>query len=103
MQCFDRTHRMGQTRDVTIYKFITKDSIEEKMLEIQAKKEGLISGDCFGIAPSPLVDLFRRETPSFQDDFVGVDDAFANGGIKVNLIVLHISTIWVRKFSSFRG
>ena len=35
---------MGQTRDVTIYKFITKDSIEEKMLEIQAKKEGLISG-----------------------------------------------------------
>ena len=29
-QCFDRTHRMGQTKDVTIYKFITKDSIEEE-------------------------------------------------------------------------
>ena len=35
---------MGQTKDVTIYKFITKDSIEEKMLDIQAKKEKLISG-----------------------------------------------------------
>merc|ERR1712059_203492 len=43
-QCFDRTHRLGQAKDVTIYKFITKDSIEEKMLEIQAKKEELISG-----------------------------------------------------------
>jgi len=43
-QCFDRTHRMGQNKDVTIYKFITKDSIEEKMLEIQAKKEKLITG-----------------------------------------------------------
>ena len=28
-QCFDRTHRMGQTKDVTIYKFITKDSIRD--------------------------------------------------------------------------
>ena len=32
-QCFDRTHRMGQVKDVTIYKFITKESIEEKMLD----------------------------------------------------------------------
>ena len=43
-QCFDRTHRLGQTKDVYIYKYITKDSIEEKMLEIQAKKQDLISG-----------------------------------------------------------
>jgi len=49
-QCFDRTHRMGQTKDVTIYKFITKDSIEEKMLDIQAKKEVLISG-AFSLPP----------------------------------------------------
>ena len=43
-QCFDRIHRMGQTQDVTIYKFITKDSIEETMVEIQTKKKDLISG-----------------------------------------------------------
>ena len=29
---------------VTIYKFITEDSIEEKMVEIQDKKKDLISG-----------------------------------------------------------
>jgi len=43
-QCFDRTHRLGQKKDVHIYKYITKESIEEKMLEIQAKKKDLISG-----------------------------------------------------------
>jgi len=43
-QCFDRTHRLGQKKEVTIYKYITKDSIEEKMVEIQDKKKGLISG-----------------------------------------------------------
>ena len=43
-QCFDRVHRLGQTRPVTIYRFITADSVEEKMVEIQAKKQSLISG-----------------------------------------------------------
>ena len=43
-QCFDRTHRLGQKKNVFIYKYINKDSIEEKMLEIQAKKKDLISG-----------------------------------------------------------
>merc|ERR1719228_25578 len=43
-QCFDRTHRLGQKKNVHIYKYITKDSIEEKMIEIQSKKKDLISG-----------------------------------------------------------
>ena len=41
-QCFDRIHRMGQTKPVTIYKFITKESIEEKMVDIQDAKKDLI-------------------------------------------------------------
>ena len=43
-QCFDRIHRLGQTKPVFIYKYITKDSIEGKMLEIQNKKKDLITG-----------------------------------------------------------
>jgi len=49
-QCFDRTHRLGQTKEVFIYKYVTKDSIEEKMVEIQNKKKDLISG-AFHMAP----------------------------------------------------
>ena len=43
-QCFDRTHRLGQKKDVIIYKYITKNSVEETMMEIQVKKKDLISG-----------------------------------------------------------
>ena len=35
---------MGQDRDVFIYKFTTKSSIEGKMVEIQNKKKDLITG-----------------------------------------------------------
>ena len=38
MQAMDRAHRMGQTREVYVYRLITKDSIEEKILERQTVK-----------------------------------------------------------------
>ncbi|XP_074657843.1 uncharacterized protein LOC141910879 [Tubulanus polymorphus] len=43
-QCFDRCHRLGQTRDVIITKFIIEDSVEERMLELQEKKRRLAQG-----------------------------------------------------------
>ncbi|XP_022080105.1 helicase-like transcription factor [Acanthaster planci] len=42
-QRFDRCHRLRQTKDVVIIKFIVKDSIEERMLELQDKKRKLIA------------------------------------------------------------
>ncbi|CAK8680468.1 unnamed protein product [Clavelina lepadiformis] len=40
-QCFDRVHRLGQTKPVTIYKFVCSNTIEEKVLEIQDMKRKL--------------------------------------------------------------
>ncbi|MEM9936422.1 MAG: DEAD/DEAH box helicase [Bacteroidota bacterium] len=40
-QAIDRSHRIGQKNTVFYYKFITKDSIEEKILKLQQKKSRL--------------------------------------------------------------
>jgi DNA repair protein RAD5 len=38
-QAIDRVHRMGQTDEVKVCRFIVKESIEEKMLKIQDRKK----------------------------------------------------------------
>ncbi len=40
-QAIDRTHRIGQTRNVLAYKFICKNTVEEKILKLQAIKKSL--------------------------------------------------------------
>ncbi|PCJ64605.1 MAG: helicase SNF2 [Bacteroidetes bacterium] len=39
-QARDRTHRIGQMRNVFSYKFISRDTIEEKITDLQIKKQG---------------------------------------------------------------
>jgi len=41
-QATDRAHRIGQTRIVTAYKLITRDTVEEKILKLQEKKRAAI-------------------------------------------------------------
>jgi SWI/SNF-related matrix-associated actin-dependent regulator of chromatin subfamily A3 len=43
-QCFDRVHRLGQNKSVSIYKFVTKDTIETRVVELQDKKRSLACG-----------------------------------------------------------
>ena len=40
-QATDRAHRIGQKRSVFVYKLIAKDTIEEKILQLQREKEKL--------------------------------------------------------------
>jgi non-specific serine/threonine protein kinase len=42
IQASDRTHRIGQEKPVFIYKLITRDSVEEKILQLQERKRLLV-------------------------------------------------------------
>ncbi len=47
-QATDRAHRIGQSRVVTNYKLITRGTIEEKILQLQAKKREIIAATLTG-------------------------------------------------------
>jgi non-specific serine/threonine protein kinase len=42
MQATDRTHRIGQEKPVFVYKMIVRDSVEEKILQLQERKQELV-------------------------------------------------------------
>ena len=43
-QAIDRTHRIGQTRPVMVYRTIARDTIEEKVVALARRKAALFSG-----------------------------------------------------------
>jgi non-specific serine/threonine protein kinase len=40
-QAIDRTHRIGQTKNIFAYRMICKDTVEDKILKLQEKKKAL--------------------------------------------------------------
>ncbi|HLR85666.1 MAG TPA: DEAD/DEAH box helicase, partial [Nocardioidaceae bacterium] len=42
-QAVDRAHRIGQTRNVMIYRLVSSDTIEEKVMELKARKRDLVA------------------------------------------------------------
>ena len=65
MQAIDRAHRIGQTKKVFAYKLISKDSVEEKILQLQEQKKELVkklitteSGLFKSLKKSDIIDLF---------------------------------------------
>ena len=51
----DRAHRIGQTKNVMVYRLVAEDTIEEKVMALKARKARLFSsvlddGNAFGTA-----------------------------------------------------
>lgn len=67
-QASDRAHRIGQTRPVTVYRLVAKDTIEEQILSLHAEKRTLVSSILEGsdqagrLSTQELIDLIRTGT-----------------------------------------
>jgi len=65
LQAMDRAHRIGQTKTVNVYRMITSDTIEEKMMKLQQRKkatsDAVVNTDnstMFSIGTDRLLDIF---------------------------------------------
>lgn len=59
-QAMDRAYRIGQTKNVTVYRLIAKGTLEEKILERQKEKR-LLADDVIGADAAGFKDLTRDE------------------------------------------
>mmetsp|Transcript_48711 Transcript_48711/g.54492 ORF Transcript_48711/g.54492 Transcript_48711/m.54492 type:complete len:756 (-) Transcript_48711:139-2406(-) len=82
-QAIDRVHRMGQTRPVRVYRLVMKDTIEERLLNVQKAKSALGKGTMAKLTVAEeklakitsLKDLFqiKSRVNDLDDDFVKND------------------------------
>lgn len=69
-QAFDRAHRFGQMKPVSIYKLTIKNTVEERILQLQENKRQLaaaaLSGDRVkknaGLGLEELMALFKHDS-----------------------------------------
>lgn len=52
-QAVDRIHRLGQTKPVHVHRYLIEDSIEDRILAIQARKTALVGAALAGSARGP--------------------------------------------------
>ncbi|KAJ2741712.1 TATA-binding protein-associated factor mot1 [Coemansia sp. BCRC 34301] len=85
MQAMDRAHRLGQTRVVNVYRLITKDTLEEKIMGLQAFKLHMANtivnqqnSSLASMNTDQLLDLFNVSAPSNKPTTTTTDGAAAS-------------------------
>ncbi|MEL6344580.1 MAG: DEAD/DEAH box helicase, partial [Myxococcota bacterium] len=71
-QATDRAHRIGQRQPVTVYRLVSRGTIEESILELHAEKRQLVSslldgsGKAATLTADALVNLIEESGQAFQ-------------------------------------
>lgn len=66
-QATDRAHRIGQKKHLFVYKLFAKDTVEQRVLELQEKKRALFNS-LFSESPSSSSGISRDELLRILDD-----------------------------------
>lgn len=82
LQAMDRAHRIGQDKPVNVYRLLVKDSIEEKIMQIQKTKMAMSdaivnteNSTMFSMGTDRLLDIF-----TFRSDQEGQNNKAGGGG-----------------------
>lgn len=79
-QAIDRVHRLNQTQDVKVYKITVKDTVEERILELQEKKRELAKATIEGkkgamqLTKQDMMKLFDHDAERHHPIEVGTVD-----------------------------
>ena len=61
MQSVDRVHRIGQIKDVHVYRLIVPETVEDRIIKLQEKKQQLADG-ALGEGDGPKVNRLANES-----------------------------------------
>jgi len=63
-QAFDRAHRVGQRKEVSVHRLVINNTVEQRLVAIQEKKQGLADGSLGERTGKKMARLSVRELAS---------------------------------------
>jgi len=99
LQAMDRAHRIGQKKVVNVYRLITRNSLEEKIMGLQKFKiltaNTVVSAENASLqtmGTSQIFDLFNGGKD--QGTVSGSAAAAGSGGMSMNTIIETLPELW---------